>query len=82
MRTTVTIDDDVYELAKLCAWGKGITFSAALNELVRKGLSTIGSGYPSQELVQAPDGMPAFRSRGRVLTSEMVKKKHQEDEIE
>jgi hypothetical protein len=37
MRTSVTLDDDVYELASLYSRGKGITLGAAIGELVRRG---------------------------------------------
>ena len=36
MRTTITLDDDVHEFATYYANAKGITLSAAMNELVRK----------------------------------------------
>ena len=36
MRTTITLDDDVHDFAVYYANAKGITLSAAMNELVRK----------------------------------------------
>ena len=81
MRVTVTLDDDVYKLAKLCARGKGITLSAAINELVRKGLGVSRSEQPPSRLIQGSNGFLVFGSRGRVITSEMVKK-YQEDELD
>jgi len=67
MRTTVTLDDEAYELAMLCAKGKGITLGAAISEFVRKG--------QSPGLIRGPKGMLMFapRTDGRVITSEMVK---------
>jgi hypothetical protein len=38
MRTTLTLDDDVYELIKGYAAGRSLTLGMAASELVRKGL--------------------------------------------
>lgn len=76
MRTTVNLDDDAYELAMLCAKGKGITLGAAISEFVRKGHEAHSQDKPAPEgLVRGPKGMLMFAARkdGRVLTSEMVK---------
>ena len=81
MRTSVTLDDDIYELATLYARGKGITLGAAIGELVRRGESASRADQQSSELVREPNGLLVFASRGRVITPEMVKK-YQEDEIE
>jgi hypothetical protein len=81
MRTSVTLDDDVYQLASLYAKGRGLTLGAAISELVRKGESALQSTDPHSELERAPNGLLIFKSRGRIITSEMVKA-YQEDEIE
>ncbi len=76
MRTTVTLDDDAYELAMLCAKGKGITLGRAISEFVRKGHEArVLDRSPSPGLVRGPKGMLMFAPRkdGRVITSEMVK---------
>jgi hypothetical protein len=77
MRTTITLDDDVYELASMYAAGRGITLGAAVGELMRKANGTSGSS----RIKIAANGLPVFAARGRVITSEMVKAT-QEDEIE
>jgi hypothetical protein len=73
MRTTVTLDDDVHEFATYYARGKGITLSAALNELVRKAEKS-----PKPEtgplIVFSPEGFPMFPPAEGIVTSEMVKK--------
>jgi hypothetical protein len=79
MRTTVTIDDEAYQLASVYADAKNITLGAALSELVKKANSTKNRDFSRIET--APNGLPVFRSRGRTLTSEMVKAA-QEDEFE
>ena len=80
MRTSVTLDDDVYQLASLYAAGRGITLGAAIGELVRKSNATQAPS-PSPRLKVAPNGLLIFPASGRVITSEMVKEA-QEDEIE
>jgi hypothetical protein len=79
MRTTVTIDDDAYELAMLCAKGKGITLGAAISEFVRKATQPGNQEELSPHLKRLPNGMLVARSRGRVITSEMVKAALEED---
>ena len=78
MRTTVTLDQDVYELATLYARGRGVTLSAALSELARKGAT---APPPESRLVRAPNGLLMLPARGRVITSEMVKAALEEDDL-
>jgi hypothetical protein len=75
MRTTVTLDDDAYELAMLCAKGKGITLGAALSEFARKAQEArlAENSSPSPRLMRLPNGMLVARPQGRVITNEMVK---------
>jgi len=80
MRTSITLDDDVYQLASLYASGRGITLGAAIGELVRKVNSATPPVAPSPKLVRAPNGLLIFAPRGRTITPEMVKSA-QEDEI-
>jgi hypothetical protein len=82
MRTSVTLDDDVYQLAFLYAKGRGLTLGAAISELVRKGESAPRSEAHSSELVRESNGLLVFAARpGKMITPEIVKK-YQEDEIE
>lgn len=83
MRTSITLDDDVYGLATLYASAKGITLGAAIGELVRRGEAAPRAKSPLPELERAPNGLLIFASRGdgRGITSEMVKA-YSEDEIE
>ncbi len=75
MRTTVTLDDDAYELAMLCAKGKGITLGAAISEFVRKATQPRDCEELSPNLERLTNGMLVFKPRkdGRVITTEMVK---------
>jgi hypothetical protein len=75
MRTTLTLDEDVYELAVACAKGKGITLGAAVSEFVRKGNEArLAESAAPPHLVRGPKGMLMFppRKDGKVLTTEMV----------
>jgi len=78
MRTTITLDDDVHDFAAYYANARGITLSAAMNELVRRAEAT---QLPKPQIRRAPDGFPLLPKTGQVITSEMVKK-YSEDEIE
>lgn len=81
MRTTINLDDDAYELAMLCAKGKGVTLGAAISEFVRKGQEArLAEPSPSPRLKRLPNGMLVARARGRVITSEMVKAALEEDD--
>jgi hypothetical protein len=76
MRTTVTLDDEAYELAMLRARGKGITLGAALSESIREAHEARLQDKPLPEgLVRGPKGMLMFAARkdDRILTSEMAK---------
>jgi hypothetical protein len=79
MRTSITLDDDAYQLASLYAKGRGITLSAAINEAVRK-IGEPRSAPISSRLKIAPNGLLVIASRGRVITSEMVKEALEEED--
>jgi hypothetical protein len=78
MRTTITLDDSVHEFASIYAEAKGITLSAAINELIQKAES---APAPKPEIIFSPDGFPMFppSGTGRVITEEMVKKLEEEE---
>jgi hypothetical protein len=78
MRTTITLDDDVHEFALYYANSKGITLSAAMNELVRKAEK---SSDPNSEplIVFSPDGFPMFPPAEGRITSEMIKRIEEEE---
>jgi hypothetical protein len=79
MRTTVNLDDEVYELASVYASARGITLGNAIGELVRKADLSSSDSFESQIKIGA-NGIPVLMSRGRTLTSEMVKELA-EDEV-
>jgi hypothetical protein len=75
MRTTVNLDQEAYELATLYSKGRGVTLGAALSELAKKGIEAVrGEKALSPRLKRLPNGLLVARRRGRVITTEMVKK--------
>jgi hypothetical protein len=78
MRTSVTLDDDVHDFVFSYAHGRGITLSAALNELIRKAEA---APAPTAEIRRSPNGFPLLPRTGQGITSEMVKK-YSEDDFE
>jgi hypothetical protein len=72
MRTSVTLDEDVHEFASSYAHGRGISLSAALNELIRK--AEAAQAEPEHfEFERSSNGLPLLPRTGRAITSEMVK---------
>lgn len=53
MRTTITIDDDIYAIARNVANLKHMAIGAALSELARRGLERTNANY-------AKDAFPVF----------------------
>jgi hypothetical protein len=78
MRTSVTLDDDVHELASTYAHARGITLGAALSQLVRRGQREPTSDFSSIET--AANGLPVFRSRGKILTAEIARETLDDDD--
>jgi hypothetical protein len=78
MRTTITLDEDVHDFATYYANARGMTLSAAMNELIRKAEATPVPGSGQIEFERSPNGLPLLPRTGRVITSEMVK--HLEEE--
>ena len=78
MRTTVTMDEETHEYAAYYARARGLTLSAAINELIRKARE---AKEPKPDIRMSPNGLPMFppSGTGRVLTTEMVKKLEEEE---
>ena len=80
MRTSVTLDEDVYEIATLYAKGRGVTLGAAISEMVRKVVNAPRTETPTRRLIKAPNGLLIAAPTGRVITTEMVKAALEEDD--
>jgi hypothetical protein len=70
MRTNVTLDDDVHQLASIYASAKGITLGAAISELIRKAQAMPA---PAPDLRRSQSGLAMFPPSGNLLTAQMVK---------
>ncbi len=75
MRTNVTLDDDVHQLASIYAAARGITLGAAIGELIRRA-ETVPPPVP--DIRRSESGLAMFPPSGRVLTPEMVKEAESE----
>jgi hypothetical protein len=78
MRTTITLNNETHTFASYYAHARGLTLSAAIDELIRKAQV---APKPKPEIVFSPDGFPMFppSGTGRVITDEMVKKLEEEE---
>jgi macrodomain Ter protein organizer (MatP/YcbG family) len=81
MRTSISLDEDVYQQATLYARGRGVTLSTAVSEMARKGVEAMQSTSPTSRLKRAPNGLLIFAGGDRVITSEMVKAALEEDDF-
>ena len=67
MRTTLSIDQDLYDIALAIARDRRQSLSAVVNELLRNGLNATGE-EPSPI---SKKGFPLFRSRRRVTLDDI-----------
>lgn len=73
MRLSINLDPDAYTFTTIYAGAKGITLSAALNELIRRAEQAPEPESLSPRLKMNEHGYLVIASTGHVLTSEMVK---------
>ncbi len=76
MRTTITLSEESHEFASYYARARGITLSAAIDELIRKAEA---APAPKPDIRIGPNGLPMFPPTGRTITAEMVKKLEEEE---
>ena len=76
MRVTLDIDDDVLQAAKELAEYESKTAGQVLSDLARTGILCRNNHdqETSDESVVVKNGLPVLRSRGRIVTNEMVKR--------
>ena len=77
MRTTITLNDETHLFAGSYAHARGLTLSAAIDELIRKAPETTPPEPPKIQCL--PNGLPIFPPTGRTITSAMVKKLEEEE---
>ena len=80
MRTMLDIDDDVLQAAKELAEHEGRTAGQVLSDLARRGILCRNSHEEDSgdEPFVMKNGWLVLRSRGRIVTSAMVKRIQQE----
>ncbi len=76
MRTTITLSQESHEFAAYYARVRGLSLSAAINELIRKAEA---GPAPKPDIRIGPNGLPMFPPTGRTITAEMVKKLEEEE---
>jgi hypothetical protein len=77
MRTTITLKNETHTYASYYANARGLTLSAAIDELIRKAEAAPPPAPP--EICYSPNGLPMFPPTGRTITSEMVKNLEEEE---
>jgi hypothetical protein len=77
MRTTVTLSEETHDFATYYARARGITLSAAIDELIRK--AEAAAPPPAPKIEYSEIGLPMLPRTGRTITCEMVKKLEEEE---
>lgn len=70
MRTSVTLEDDVYMHASVYASARGITLGKAIGELIRKAKA---APEPKPDIRRSASGLAMFPPTGQRHTAQMVK---------
>jgi hypothetical protein len=76
MRTTITLKNETHAFTSYYAHARGLTLSAAIDELIRKAQA---APTPKPDIRIGPNGLPMFPPTGRTITAEMVKKLEEEE---
>jgi hypothetical protein len=69
MRTNVNLDEDAHLFASMYAGAKGVSLSAAVNELIRR---AVAAPSPAPAIEHSPNGLPRFPRTGKKLTLKMI----------
>jgi hypothetical protein len=81
MRTNVNIADDARQFADLYAYANGLTLGDAITELIRKGREAEAATPKQIRFARSSSGFPVLPRRGRILTTEMVRKAEEEEDL-
>jgi hypothetical protein len=75
MRTTITLNDETHTFASYYAHARGLTLSAAIDELIRK-----AQAPPAPpKICYSPSGLPMFPPSGGIVTAALVKNLEEEE---
>jgi hypothetical protein len=77
MRTTITLSEETYDFATYYARSRGMSLSAAIDELIRK--AEAAPLPPAPEIEYSDIGLPMLPRTGRTITCEMVKKLEEDE---
>jgi hypothetical protein len=72
MRTTLTLDDDVFAVVRERAQREGVIFSEAVSRCVRDGLRA--GAQTASAPVSTRSKYSVFAARGEIITSEHVRR--------
>ncbi len=72
MRTTLDIDDDVLEAAKVIGRRTHRTAGAVLSDLARRALTSCPPGGEAGRRARGVGGFVPFESRGGIVTNELI----------
>ena len=73
MRTTITLREETHTFASYYAQARGLTLSAAIDELIRTTRAT------PPEIRYSPSGLPMFPPSGGIVTAAQVKNIEEEE---
>ena len=79
MRTTLEIDDDVLEAAKVLGRRTKRTAGAVLSELARRALTEAPRGARKRQPEAAVGGFEPFEKRGGVVTNALIDRLREQD---
>ena len=79
MRTTLDIDDDVLEAAKILGRRTKKTAGAILSDLARRALTTSPEKTGKARPLRGVGGFVPFESRGGIVTNDLIDKLREHD---
>jgi hypothetical protein len=79
MRTTLDIDDDVLEAAKILGRQTKRTAGEVLSQLARDALTGGGHGTKPKKSARGVGGFVPFESRGGIVTNDLINRLREGD---
>jgi hypothetical protein len=84
-RLTITLDDELYAMARAYAVANRKSISKSISDLIRQGRAVVQPGQSTalqidtQPAVHPLSGFPIVKSKGNPITSEDVRRAEEED---